>query len=91
MQARCRRCLGKEDFIISDAAEPRVDHRRRRLSRAKILVFRHKDIAQAEEQFASIKDQPGKKLLITDGVFSMDGDIGPLPALCDLAENTAPS
>src|SRR5207245_3951207 len=31
-------------------------------------------------------DQPGKKLLITDGVFSMDGDIGPLPALCDLAE-----
>src|SRR5262249_346263 len=31
-------------------------------------------------------DQPGHKLIITDGVFSMDGDIGPLPALCDLAE-----
>jgi glycine C-acetyltransferase len=33
-----------------------------------------------------VKDQPGRKLLITDGVFSMDGDIGPLSALCDLAE-----
>jgi glycine C-acetyltransferase len=33
-----------------------------------------------------VKDQPGKKLLITDGVFSMDGDIGPLPGLCDVAE-----
>jgi glycine C-acetyltransferase len=33
-----------------------------------------------------VKDQPGKKLIITDGVFSMDGDIGPLPGLCDLAE-----
>jgi glycine C-acetyltransferase len=35
---------------------------------------------------ASVKHQPGHKLLITDGVFSMDGDIGPLPGLCDLAE-----
>jgi glycine C-acetyltransferase len=50
------------------------------------LVFRHKDVAHAEEQLASVKDQPGKKLIITDGVFSMDGDIGALPGLCDLAE-----
>ena len=42
--------------------------------------------AHAEEQLVSVKDQPGKKLLITDGVFSMDGDIGPLPGLCDVAE-----
>ncbi len=50
------------------------------------LVFRHKDIGHAEEQLASVKHQPGRKLLISDGVFSMDGDIGPLPQLCDLAE-----
>jgi len=50
------------------------------------LVFRHKDVAHAEEQLASVKDKPGKKLLISDGVFSMDGDIGPLPGLCDVAE-----
>ncbi|HTD24915.1 MAG TPA: glycine C-acetyltransferase [Terriglobales bacterium] len=78
--------LGKEDFIISDELNHASIIDGARLSRAKILVFRHKDAAHAEEQLASIKDQPGRKLLITDGVFSMDGDIGPLPALCDLAE-----
>ncbi len=78
--------LGKEDFIISDELNHASIIDGCRLSRAKILVFRHKDVAHAEEQLASIKDQPGKKLLITDGVFSMDGDIGPLPGLCDVAE-----
>jgi glycine C-acetyltransferase len=78
--------LGKEDFIISDELNHASIIDGARLSRAKILVFRHKDIAHAEEQLASVKDQPGRKLLITDGVFSMDGDVGPLPALCDLAE-----
>ena len=78
--------LGKDDFIISDELNHASIIDGARLSRAKILVFRHKDIAHAEEQLASIKDQPGNKLLITDGVFSMDGDIGPLPALCDVAE-----
>ena len=78
--------LGKEDFIISDELNHASIIDGARLSKAKILVFRHKDITHAEEQLASVKDQPGRKLLITDGVFSMDGDIGPLPALCDLAE-----
>src|SRR5690349_5226111 len=78
--------LGKEDFIISDELNHASIIDGARLSRAKILVFRHKDMAHAEEQLASVKDQPGHKLMITDGVFSMDGDIGPLPGLCDLAE-----
>src|SRR5262245_3285831 len=78
--------LGKEDFIISDELNHASIIDGARLSRAKILVFRHKDIAHAEEQLAGVKDQPGRKLLITDGVFSMDGDIGPLPGLCNLAE-----
>ena len=78
--------LGKEDFIISDELNHASIIDGCRLSRAKILVFRHKDVAHAEEQLASVKDQPGKKLLITDGVFSMDGDIGPLPGLCEIAE-----
>ena len=78
--------LGKDDFIISDQLNHASIIDGARLSRAKILVFNHKDMAHAEQQLASVKDQPGKKLLITDGVFSMDGDIGPLPALCDLAE-----
>src|SRR6202171_4187064 len=78
--------LGKEDFIISDQLNHASIIDGARLSRAKILVFEHKNIADAQAKLASIKDQPGKKLLITDGVFSMDGDIGPLPGLCDLAE-----
>ena len=78
--------LGKDDFIISDELNHASIIDGARLSKAKILVFRHKDMAHAEEQLASVKDQPGRKLLISDGVFSMDGDIGPLPALCDLAE-----
>jgi len=78
--------LGKDDFIISDQLNHASIIDGARLSRAKILVFEHKNIADAEAKLASVKDQPGKKLLISDGVFSMDGDIGPLPALCDLAE-----
>jgi len=78
--------LSKEDFIISDELNHASIIDGARLSRAKILVFRHKDVAHAEEQLVSIKDQPGKRLIITDGVFSMDGDIGPLPGLCDIAE-----
>ena len=78
--------LGKEDFIISDQLNHASIIDGARLSRAKILVFEHKNIAEAEAKLASVADQPGKKLLITDGVFSMDGDIGPLPGLCDLAE-----
>ena len=78
--------LGKDDFIISDQLNHASIIDGARLSRAKILVFNHKDLAHAEEQLASIKDQPGHKLLITDGVFSMDGDIGALPGLCNLAE-----
>src|SRR5690242_12369465 len=78
--------LGKEDFIISDELNHASIIDGARLSKAKILVYRHKDIAHAEEQLKSVADQPGHKLLISDGVFSMDGVIGPLPALCDLAE-----
>src|SRR3954464_10479920 len=74
--------LGKDDFIVSDELNHASIIDGARLSRAKIKVFRHKDLAHAAEQLESIKDEPGHKLLITDGVFSMDGDIGPLPALC---------
>jgi glycine C-acetyltransferase len=78
--------LGKDDFIISDELNHASIIDGCRLSRAAIKVFRHKDVAHAEEQLASVANLPGKKLLITDGVFSMDGDIGPLPDLCAAAE-----
>jgi glycine C-acetyltransferase len=78
--------LGKEDFIISDELNHASIIDGARLSRATIKVFRHKDIAHAEDLLKEVAGQPGHKLLISDGVFSMDGDVAPLPALCDLAE-----
>jgi glycine C-acetyltransferase len=78
--------LGKEDFIISDELNHASIIDGARLSRAKIKVFRHKDAAHAEEQLKEIANEPGRKLIITDGVFSMDGDIGPVDKLCDLAD-----
>src|SRR5713226_3174514 len=53
--------LGKDDFIISDQLNHASIIDGARLSRAKILVFRHKDAAHAEEQLASVKNQPGRK------------------------------
>jgi glycine C-acetyltransferase len=78
--------LGKDDFIISDELNHASIIDGARLSKAKIKVFRHKDVAHAEELLKEVAGEPGHKLIITDGVFSMDGDIGALPGLCDLAE-----
>jgi glycine C-acetyltransferase len=78
--------LGREDFIISDELNHASIIDGARLSRAKIKVFRHKNAAHAEELLQEIQHEPGRKLIITDGVFSMDGDIGPVDKLCALAQ-----
>ena len=78
--------LGKEDFIISDELNHASIIDGARLSRAKIKIFRHKDIAHCEELLNEVAGEPGHKLVITDGVFSMDGDIGPVDKLAALAE-----
>jgi glycine C-acetyltransferase len=78
--------LGKDDLIISDELNHASIIDGCRLSRATIKVFKHKDVADCERVLKETENWNGKKLLITDGVFSMEGDIAPLPALCDLAE-----
>ncbi len=79
--------LTKEDVVISDELNHASIIDGCRLSRATIKVFPHKDVDAARR---ILKDLPPtqRRLLITDGVFSMDGDLGPLPALCELAEET---
>ena len=79
--------LSKEDVIISDELNHASIIDGCRLSRAAIKVFPHKDVDAARK---IARDLPAgqRKLLITDGVFSMDGDVGPLPGLCDVAEET---
>ena len=78
--------LGKDDLIVSDELNHASIIDGCRLSKAAIRVFKHKDTADCAKICEETKDWPGRKLLITDGVFSMDGDIAPLPALCELAE-----
>ena len=79
--------LGKEDVVISDELNHASIIDGCRLSRAAIKVFPHKDVDAARK---IIRELPAgqRKLLITDGVFSMDGDLGSLPGLCELAEET---
>jgi glycine C-acetyltransferase len=77
--------LTKEDAIISDELNHASIIDGARLSRATIKVFPHRDVDAARKILRELPTNQ-RKLLITDGVFSMDGDLGPLPDLCAAAE-----
>ncbi len=77
--------LTREDAIISDELNHASIIDGARLSRATIKVFPHKDVDAARKILQELPATQ-RKLLITDGVFSMDGDLGPLPGLCEIAE-----
>ena len=79
--------LGKDDFIVSDELNHASIIDGARLSRATIKVFPHRDVDAARRIVRELPREDGKRvLIITDGVFSMDGDVGPLPGLCDVAD-----
>src|SRR3977135_3979206 len=77
--------LTKDDVVVSDELNHASIVDGCRLSRATIKVFPHRDVDAARKVLAALPAGQ-RKLLITDGVFSMDGDLGALPALCPLAE-----
>jgi glycine C-acetyltransferase len=77
--------LTKDDVVVSDELNHASIIDGSRLSRATIKVFPHKDV-DAARKIVSELPAGQRKLLITDGVFSMDGDLGALPELCALAE-----
>jgi len=77
--------LGRDDVIVSDELNHASIIDGARLSRATIKVFPHGDAAAARAVVVALP-RTQKTLLITDGVFSMDGDLGALPALCDVAD-----
>jgi glycine C-acetyltransferase len=79
--------LTKDDVVVSDELNHASIIDGCRLSRAAIKVFPHKDVEAARRLIQALPAAQ-RKLLITDGVFSMDGDLGPLPELCALAEET---
>jgi glycine C-acetyltransferase len=77
--------LGDEDAVISDELNHASIIDGIRLCKARRLRYRHADMADLER---SLKEAEGSRLrlVVTDGVFSMDGDVAPLPQICDLAE-----
>ena len=77
--------LTRDDLIVSDELNHASIIDGARLSRAEIRVFPHRDVEAADRLLAEGEGK-ARKLLITDGVFSMDGDIAPLPALVEVAE-----
>jgi glycine C-acetyltransferase len=77
--------LSKDDVVVSDELNHASIIDGARLSRATIKVFPHKDVDAARKVLRELPANQ-RKLLITDGVFSMDGDLGAVPDLCALAE-----
>jgi glycine C-acetyltransferase len=77
--------LTRDDVVVSDELNHASIIDGSRLSRATIKVFPHKDVDAARKVLQDLPPAQ-RKLLITDGVFSMDGDLGAVPELCALAE-----
>ncbi|HQE67185.1 MAG TPA: glycine C-acetyltransferase [Bacillota bacterium] len=78
--------VDKGDVIISDELNHASIIDGCRLSRADVVRYKHSDMEDLERVINEVKDNYNIKLIITDGVFSMDGDIAKLPEIVELAE-----
>lgn len=77
--------VGRDDVIFSDELNHASIIDACRLSRAEVVRYAHNDVDDLRRKIAETKTNC-RRLIITDGVFSMDGDIAPLPAIVDVAE-----
>jgi glycine C-acetyltransferase len=77
--------FGDGDALLSDELNHASIIDGCRLSKAARVAFKHKDMNSLEDALKSTQNAK-KRLIITDGVFSMDGDVAPLDTICDLAE-----
>ena len=77
--------IGRGDVIFSDELNHASIIDACRLSRAKVVRYNHNDIDDLQEKIATTTEY-GRRLIVTDGVFSMDGDIAPLDKICNVAE-----
>ncbi|HDH63073.1 MAG TPA: glycine C-acetyltransferase [Firmicutes bacterium] len=78
--------VGEGDLIFSDELNHASIIDGCRLSKAEIVRYKHIDMNDLKNKLEEYKDHKGRKLIVTDGVFSMDGDIAPLPEIVELAE-----
>jgi len=77
---------GAGDVIFSDELNHASIIDGCRLSKATVVRYAHNDVADLRAKIIENKDKARRMLIITDGVFSMDGDIAPLPDICDVAD-----
>lgn len=77
--------LGEEDAVISDALNHASIIDGIRLCKAQRLRYANRDMAELEARLIEAKSAR-TRLIVTDGIFSMDGTMAPLPAICDLAD-----
>ena len=77
--------FGPDDAIISDELNHASIIDAIRLTKSERLVFKHMDMADLEEKLKATREKR-LRVIATDGVFSMDGDIAPLKEICDLAD-----
>lgn len=77
--------VGMRDYMICDRENHASIYDACRLSYGKMLRYRHSDMADLEKQLQRVPEQNGA-LIVTDGVFSMGGDIAKLPEICALAK-----
>jgi 8-amino-7-oxononanoate synthase len=77
---------GPEDVVFSDALNHASIIDGLRLSRARKIVYPHCDLNSLEEGLARHADASGARIIVTESIFSMDGDRAPLPEIFSLAE-----
>lgn len=78
--------VGKGDIVFSDELNHASIIDGCRLSAARVVVFPHNNLVVLENKLRRTAGKPGRKLIVVDSVFSMDGDLAPLPELAHLAD-----
>lgn len=80
--------VGKPDIVVSDELNHGSIIDGVRLSGAKRIIYKHRDVADLERQLKEAEKEDARRIcIITDGVFSMDGDIAPLDEIANVAED----
>jgi 8-amino-7-oxononanoate synthase len=78
--------IGRDDLVLIDELAHACLWAGARLSRASVVAYRHNDVSHLTALLAEQRGRHQRALIATDGVFSMDGDLAPLPALAALAQ-----
>ncbi|NLB72462.1 MAG: glycine C-acetyltransferase [Firmicutes bacterium] len=78
---------GDGDIIFSDELNHASIIDGCRLSKARVVRYAHNDVADLRRKITENKDSARRMLVVTDGVFSMDGDIAPLPEIVEVADD----